>query len=120
MASPSLVEHAQAPVLSRRSVDAFRDHYLAPGADARDPLVSPLWGSLEGLPPALVQTADLDPIRDDGIRYAHALEAAGVRTRLTNYLGVPHGFASFPGTVPVGAMQRSELVTGLSRALTDG
>jgi acetyl esterase/lipase len=117
MASPSLDEHAQAPVLSRRSVDAFRDHYLAPGADARDPLVSPLWGDLAGLPPALVQTADLDPIRDDGIRYAHALEAAGVPTRLTNYLRVPHGFASFPGATPVGRMQRAELVTELSRAL---
>jgi acetyl esterase len=118
MASPSLDEHAHAPVLSRRSVDAFRDHYLAPGADPKDPLVSPLWGDLGDLPPALVQTADLDPIRDDGIRYARALEEAGVPTRLTNYLRVPHGFASFPGATPVGRMQRAELVTELSRALT--
>ena len=50
-----------------------------------------------GLPPALIQTADLDPIRDDGIRYADALRAAGVPVRLTNYLKVPHGFASMPG-----------------------
>ncbi|WP_299448068.1 alpha/beta hydrolase [uncultured Phycicoccus sp.] len=118
MASPSLEEHADAPVLTRRSVDAFRDHYLSPGADPRDPLVSPLWGDLRDLPPALVQTADVDPIRDDGIRYAAALEAAGVRTRLTNYLGVPHGFASFPGASPLGRQQRAELVTELSRALT--
>ncbi len=70
MASPSLVSNANAPVLDRAAVDAFRDHYLPPGADAKDPLVSPLWGDLAGLPPALVQTADRDPIRDDGSRYA--------------------------------------------------
>ncbi|MBD3783091.1 MAG: alpha/beta hydrolase [Micrococcales bacterium] len=117
MASPSLAEHARAAILDRPAVDAFRDHYLPPGGDPRDPLVSPLWGSLEGLPPALVQTADLDPIRDDGIRYAAALEAAGVRTRLTNYPRVPHGFASFPFATPVGRMQRAELVTEISSAL---
>ncbi len=38
--------------------------------------------------------------------------------RLTNYLGVPHGFASFPGATRVGRMQRVELVTELSRALS--
>ncbi len=118
MASPSLVSNANAPVLDRAAVDAFRDHYLPPGADAKDPLVSPLWGDLAGLPPALVQTADRDPIRDDGSRYAAALEEAGVPVRLTNYLGVPHGFASFPGATRVGRMQRVELVTELSRALS--
>lgn len=117
MASPSLDEHAEAPVLSRRSVDAFRDHYLPAGEDPRDPLVSPLFGDLAGLPPALVQTADLDPIRDDGIRYAAALEEAGVPVRHTNYLGVPHGFASFPGATAIGRQHRHELVTELSRAL---
>ena len=83
----------------------------------RCPLVSPLFGRLDGLPPALVQTADLDPIRDDGIRYADALRSAGVPVRLTNYLQVPHGFASFPGATPVGRQQRWELVTELDRAL---
>ncbi len=62
------------------------------------------------LPPALIQTADLDPLRDDGTRYADALRAAGVPVRLTNYLRVPHGFASFPGVVATGAQHRAELV----------
>ena len=119
MSSPSLREHANAPILTRRSVDAFRDHYVRPGHDRRDPMVSPLFGRLEGLPPALVQTADLDPIRDDGIRYADALRAAGVPTRLTNYLRVPHGFASMPGAAPsVGRQHRWELVNELSSALS--
>ena len=117
MASPSIDELAHAPILSRRSIHAFRDHYLRPGQDPRDPLVSPLHGRLQGLPPALVQTADRDPIRDDGIRYAEALRAAGVPVRLTNYLQVPHGFASFPFATPVGRQHRWELVTELRRAL---
>ena len=77
MSSPSLDELRHAPLLDRRAIDAFRDHYLAPGHDPRDPLVSPLHGRLDGLPPALVQTADLDPLRDDGVRYARALRDAG-------------------------------------------
>lgn len=107
--SASIREHAHAPILDKADIDAFHDHYLA-GSDERDPLVSPLFGVLEGLPPALVQTADLDPLRDDGIRYAHALQAAGVPVRLSNYLRTPHGFASFPGVVPCGWQSRAELV----------
>ena len=119
MSSPSVLEHANAAVLTKRSMDAFRDHYVAPGHDLRDPVLSPLFGLLEGLPPALVQTADLDPIRDDGIRYAEALRSAGVPVRLTNYLKVPHGFASMPGAAPaVGRQHRWELAAELTTALS--
>ncbi|MFW5469569.1 alpha/beta hydrolase [Knoellia sp. CPCC 206435] len=116
MASPSIEEHAHAPILTRTSILAFREHY-APKRDYENPLMSPLFGTLEGLPPALVQTADLDPIRDDGTRYAAALRSAGVETRLTNYLRVPHGFASFPGVSAAGAQHRWELVSELRRHL---
>jgi acetyl esterase len=115
--SPSVDEHADAPILTKASMLAFRDLYAA-GQDLRDPLLSPLFGELSGLPPALVQTADLDPIRDDGARYADALRAAGVSTRHTNYLRVPHGFVSFPGACAAGAQQRWELVSELRRHLT--
>lgn len=117
MQSPSIDEHANAPILTKRSILAFRELY-AGGQDLADPLHSPLFGELEGLPPALIQTADLDPIRDDGARYAEALQAAGVSTRHTNYLRVPHGFASFPGAWSGGAQHRWELVTELRRHLT--
>ena len=113
LASASMDENADAPMLTRASVVAFREHYLPPGHDHTDPLVSPLFGRLDGLPPALVQTADLDPLRDDGVRYAAALEAAGVPVRLTNYVRVPHGFASIPGAVPTSAQHRAELVEEL-------
>ncbi|WP_226963833.1 alpha/beta hydrolase [Nostocoides sp. F2B08] len=117
MSSPSIVEHADAPILTKRSMDCFADHYVPDVTKRCDPLVSPLFGDLEGLPSTLVQTADLDPIRDDGIRYAEALRAAGVEVRLTNYLGVPHGFASVPGATLIGRQHRAEIVAEMSRHL---
>jgi Esterase/lipase len=119
LSQPSIIEHADAPVLSRAKIDVFLEHYLGPhGLAADDPLVSPLWAaSHANLPPALVQTADLDPLRDEGKLYAERLAAAGVPVRHTNYVGVPHGFASFPGATPIGRQHRAELIGELRRYL---
>ena len=96
LASPSIGRNANAPVLSRGDVLAFRLHYLGQH-DPRDPLASPLLAEEHsGLPPALVQVAEHDPIRDDGDRYAEALRAAGVPVRFTEYAGMPHGYLNFP------------------------
>jgi len=114
MSSESVALHAEAPILTRADMDAFLAHYLGDAEDALDPLdplVSPLHAAhLGGLPPALVQTADLDPLRDEGIAYARALRDAGVDTRHTNYPRVPHGFLSFPGATRGGVAAREELV----------
>lgn len=116
LSSPSIAEHAHAPILDEAAIHAFRALYLGEGEGAfstTDPLVSPLFGDPSGVAPALIQTADLDPIRDDGLRYAAALRAAGVEVRATNYVGLPHGFISFPGLAPSGRQHRFELVTEL-------
>ncbi len=119
MSQPSIRQHADAPVLTRRKIEVFLEHYRGPdGLAPQDPLLSPLWAAdHSGLPPALVQTADLDPLRDEGALYAERLSAAGVPVRLTNYLGAPHGFASFPGATHIGAQARAELVIELRRHL---
>lgn len=116
---PSIREHARAPILTRAKLDAFLDLYLGPdGLSPKDPLVSPLWAASHAdLPPALVQTADLDPLRDEGRLYAERMAAAGVPVRHTNYVGVPHGFASFPGATTIGQQHRAELVGELRRHL---
>lgn len=96
LVSPSLDENAQALILNKRDVVACRDHYLG-GQDPTNPYASPLSASdLRGLPPTLIQVAQYDPIRDDGLRYANALRRAGVCVRATNYVGMPHGFLAFP------------------------
>ncbi|HNQ06792.1 MAG TPA: alpha/beta hydrolase [Tetrasphaera sp.] len=119
LASPSIDEHASAPILTRAGIHAFLGHYLdGSGVDPRDPIVSPLFGDLHNLPPALIQTADLDPIRDDGLRYAAALASAGIPVRVTNFQGAPHGFASLAGAYRGGEAHRRELVGFLTAALS--
>lgn len=124
MSCPSVAEHAQAPILTRADMDMFLAHYLGDGDGALEPahpLVSPLHApDLGGLPPTLVQTADLDPLRDEGTAYAEALRAAGVEVRHTNYPRVPHGFMSFPGATSVGGAARTELVDWVSRHARPG
>ncbi|MEH1165931.1 alpha/beta hydrolase [Micromonospora sp. CPCC 205539] len=85
-------------LFNRHSVAWYRKHYLADPAQARDPLASPLLADdLSGLPPALVVTAELDPLCAEGQRYAERLGAAGVPTELAHYPGMIHGFFAMPG-----------------------
>ena len=93
---PSEAENANAPILQRADHQNAPRLYLS-GADPADPYVSPLLGKLEDLPPALIQTAQHDLLRDQGPAYADALRLAGVDATLTNYPRAVHGFASLPG-----------------------
>lgn len=111
LSSPSIERNAHAPLLTRDDIVAFLGHYLGE-ADPTDPRVSPLLATdITGVPPALIQTAEHDPLLDDGRRYAEALRAAGVEVRYTQYLGVPHGYINTPGLVRTSAQQAlSEIV----------
>lgn len=112
---PSEDENAHAPVLGKADLTAFSTLYLA-GGDGSDPYVSPLRGKHHGLPPALIQTAQHDPLRDHGVAYAAALRASGVDVRLTNYVDAVHGYISLPGVVPMARQALEEAV----QALADG
>lgn len=71
-------------------------YYLNSEEDLVDPRVSPLlYEDFTGLPPALVLTAEYDPIRDGGRDYVARLVDAGVRTRFLEYPGTTHGFLSY-------------------------
>ena len=70
--------------------------YLRNGRRVKDPLVSPILGDLRGIPPALIFTAENDPLREQDEDYAKKLRSAGVRARTVNYPGAVHGFWNFP------------------------
>jgi acetyl esterase len=72
---------------------------MNPG-DTANPLASPLGAeSPAGLPPAVVKTAEYDPLRDQGEEYAGWLADDGVQAELSRYPGVAHGFFTMIGTV---------------------
>jgi acetyl esterase len=92
-------------------IEAYHRMYLGPEDDVTNPLASPLLAqSHEGLPPALIQVGEHDPLHDDGVRYAQALRAAGVPVRLTDYVGMPHGFMNFPGLCREAPQAMAEII----------
>lgn len=89
----SYTEFADGPLMTRREMEWFWDHYLRDAGDALDPLAAPLRSThLADLPPATVVVAELDVLRDEGIAYARALQAAGVEVDLVTVAGAAHGF----------------------------
>lgn len=89
----SLRENAQGYGLETAGLKPFNACYLDSGADPADPLVSPVKrADLTGLPPALVITAEYDPLRDEGERYGQRLREAGVDATVSRYEGAVHGF----------------------------
>jgi acetyl esterase len=110
---------ARSLIISEPDMLAFRRLYLG-DADPANPLVSPLLAADHGgLPPALIQVAEHDPLRDDGIRYAVALRAAGVPVRLTEYVGMPHGYLNFPGVCRSARQALAEMCAEQSAALVE-
>lgn len=97
----SLVDNAEGYLLTRADMEWFAQAYLGDRHD--EPLACPLRAaSLAGLPPALVATAEYDPLRDEGEAYAQALSAAGVATEFKRYDGAIHGFLMFPALLDLG------------------
>ncbi|WP_028654014.1 alpha/beta hydrolase [Nocardioides sp. J54] len=85
-------ENATGYFLDQPTLLYFISHYADEATDLASPRISPLHGELAGQPPAVVVTAELDPLRDEGVAYADALAAAGVEVHHTTYPGLIHGF----------------------------
>ncbi len=99
---PSRIQNAQVPPLDTETLRWFSSKYLPRGlnADKRDPRLSPLYAeSLAGLPPALVITAEYDPLRDEGNAYADRLAASGVPVIHRSFPGQIHGFIELGGVL---------------------
>ena len=79
------------PLFTRRQVADLVRSYLG-GVDGKDPLASPLYGQLAGLPPVRIQVGDDELLLDDSLRYAQRAFASGVDARVDVWMGMPHGF----------------------------
>lgn len=89
----SYVKNGNGYFLTLEEMRWFWNHYLASAEQMSEPYASPLLAaSLENLPPALVLTAEYDPLCDEGKDYAQALEAAGNRVTFRQYDGMIHAF----------------------------
>jgi acetyl esterase len=97
----SLRENAEGYGLETAGLEPFNAFYLDSGADPADPWVSPIKrADLSGLPPALVVTAEHDPLRDEGELYARRLKEAGVPATVSRYAGAGHGFVQHFSWIP--------------------
>ena len=113
---PSYEDFAEGHLLTRPGMDWFEDCYAA---DSRDWRYSPLVKSQAGMPPTLVLTASLDPIRDQGRAYAAACIEAGVPTIFREARGNIHGFMNLRKAIPSSEQDLRECVTALKLLLAE-
>jgi acetyl esterase/lipase len=118
--SPSMRQFGQGDhFLSIEGLDWFKETYLARADAAREPSVSPMNATdFRGLPPAMVITAECDPLRDQGEAYARKLEAAGVRVELKRYEGMIHPFLSLAGIITAGKTAIADAAAAVKGALS--
>ena len=116
---PSRVENAKGYFLEKDTMDWFYGHYAGAWDDAKDARLSPLHGAdLSGLPPAVIVTAEFDPLRDEGEAYGEALRAAGVAADVSRYDGMIHGFFGMPAVLDKGKLAIAEASAALQKAFT--
>jgi acetyl esterase len=110
-------QHAEGYTLSLDSMRWYWDHYLQSPADASNPYAAPLVAqNLQGLPPALVITAEYDPLCDEGEAYAKRLQEAGVATACRRYDGMMHGFFGMTAVLDKGKQAMVEACAALRQA----
>jgi acetyl esterase len=117
---PSKSENATGYFLTTDSMEWYRRQYLRDDADGEHPHCSPLLAeALAGLPPAFVVTAEFDPLRDEGERYAERLVEAGVPAEVYRAPGMFHGFFGMDAMLD-GAKQAQALLFESMRATLHG
>jgi acetyl esterase len=101
--------------LHRDEMRFFWDAFAPAGVDRSDPDVDPFRADLASLPPAIVITAELDVLRDEGERYAAALTAVGVPVVAVRYQGVNHNFVRKLALFDAAHVAVAQIAAGLQR-----
>src|SRR5262249_48905644 len=95
----SMKECAEGYFLTKPAMDWFRDQYVRTAEERRHPYASPMNADVSGFPPAMILTAEFDPLRDQGEAYAAKLKAAGIPVIARRYDGMFHPFFSLGGII---------------------
>jgi acetyl esterase len=113
----SHVENGEGYLLTSEAIRWFLDHYI-PEAERKHPRASPHFAAdLSGLPPALIITAEFDPLRDEGEAYGSRLAEAGVPVTVTRYDGMIHGFFGMDTMLAAGAQALGQAAAALRDTL---
>jgi acetyl esterase len=116
--STSMEDNAEGYFLTRDAMRWFYSHYLTDEAEGADARVSPLRAaSLSGLPGAFVITAEYDPLRDQGIAYAEAMQAADNEVSHVTYAGLFHGFFGMVDMIDAAKAALDDAVTAVRAAV---
>ncbi|WP_315744197.1 MULTISPECIES: alpha/beta hydrolase [unclassified Bradyrhizobium] len=100
-ASASRAAFAEGYLIDRTTLQSDLSDYLPAGADLADPRISPLRAAdVAGLPPAIIHTAEFDPMRDEGNAYAQRLTSAGVAVAHVCHDGMVHNFHAMGALLP--------------------
>ena len=114
----SYVDPENQLLLTRDAMIWFWDHYVPDASRRSEPDASPLQTpDLSGLPPAVVLTAEYDPLRDEGEAYARKLEEHGVDVSYRQFDGQIHGFFTLLQALPASADARQFIVAQIRQAL---
>jgi acetyl esterase len=116
--SPSMQQYSQGYFLTREGMDWFTNSYLPSREAGLEPSASPMNATdLSALPPAMVITAECDPLRDQGEEYARKLQGAGVPVELKRYEGMIHPFFQFGGILDTARVAMNDAASALRGAL---
>jgi acetyl esterase len=116
--SPSRRAFAENYLIDKVILDADLADYLPAGADPANPRISPLRAaSLAGLPPAIIHTAEFDPMRDEGNDYAKRLMEAGVAVDHVCHDGMIHNFHALGTILPQGRQVLHQIGEQVRRAV---